>query len=247
MAGSGDGKPGKPATGLRVLIAGGGTGGHVYPGLAVAEALLAAEPGAEVRFAGTRRGLEFLLVPKAGFRLHTVPASGFRGLGPLARLRFLVNFLAGLLCSLWLLLTWRPAVVLGTGGYVSAPVLAAARLLRLRCALQEQNAIPGSANRLLARWVEKIYLGFGEAAEFFPGRQVQVTGNPVRASFATGSAAAGLYVHGQLSVRSDTPSASSSVSQGSPSPSRSRSSWSGFGESGQLSSRSGTRSRSRSS
>jgi len=191
MAGSGDGKPGKPATGLRVLIAGGGTGGHVYPGLAVAEALLAAEPGAEVRFAGTRRGLEFLLVPKAGFRLHTVPASGFRGLGPLARLRFLVNFLAGLLCSLWLLLTWRPAVVLGTGGYVSAPVLAAARLLRLRCALQEQNAIPGSANRLLARWVEKIYLGFGEAAEFFPGRQVQVTGNPVRASFATGSAAAG--------------------------------------------------------
>ena len=94
----------------------------------MAEALLAQRPEAEVRFAGTRRGLEFLLVHRAGYHLYLVPASGFRGLSPLARVRFLVNFVAGLLRSLWLLVRWRPRVVLGTGGYVSGPVLAAARL-----------------------------------------------------------------------------------------------------------------------
>jgi len=169
---------------LRILIAGGGTGGHVYPGLAVAEALLTERPDSEVRFAGTRRGLEYLVVPKSGFRLHTIPASGFRGLGVLSRIRFLLNFSAGLIGSLCLLLTWRPAVILGTGGYVSAPVLAAARLFRCPCALQEQNAFPGSANRLIARWAKRIYLGFAEAAEQFPGRSCLITGNPVRASFS---------------------------------------------------------------
>ncbi len=171
---------------LRILIAGGGTGGHVYPGLAVAEALQSLRPDAEIRFAGTRRGLEALLVPKAGYHLYTVPASGFRGLGPWARLRFLVNFLAGLLRSLWLVARWRPAVVLGTGGYASAPVMAAARLLRCPSALQEQNTIPGSANRLLARWADRLYLGFAEAARYFPHRSCLVTGNPVRASFSRG-------------------------------------------------------------
>jgi UDP-N-acetylglucosamine--N-acetylmuramyl-(pentapeptide) pyrophosphoryl-undecaprenol N-acetylglucosamine transferase len=151
--------------------------------LAVAEALLALAPQLEIRFAGTRQGLEFLLVPRAGFRLHTLPASGFRGLKSAARLKFLVNFLAGLLCSIWLILRWRPAVVLGTGGYVSAPVLAAARLLRRRTALQEQNAVPGSTNRLLGRWADRIYLGFAEAAAYFPGRRCVTTGNPVRAAF----------------------------------------------------------------
>ncbi|MFH1842888.1 MAG: undecaprenyldiphospho-muramoylpentapeptide beta-N-acetylglucosaminyltransferase [bacterium] len=171
------------STTQRFLIAGGGTGGHVYPGLAVAEELQVLSPGCEVRFAGTRRGLEFLLVPRAGFQLYIVPASGFRGMGFGARFRFVLNFFAGLCKSLWLLLRWRPAVVLGTGGYVSAPVLAAASLLRRPTALQEQNAFPGSANRLLGRWARRIYLGFAAAAEYFPNRDVLVTGNPVRAGF----------------------------------------------------------------
>jgi UDP-N-acetylglucosamine--N-acetylmuramyl-(pentapeptide) pyrophosphoryl-undecaprenol N-acetylglucosamine transferase len=172
----------------RILIAGGGTGGHVYPGLAVAEALVALAPAAEVRFAGTRRGLESVLVPREGWRLHHVPASGFRGLGPLARLRFLGNFVLGLVAGLALLVAWRPGAVLGTGGYVSAPVLAAARLLRVPCALQEQNALPGSANRLLARWARRIYLGFAAAREHFPGRECLVTGNPVRTGFTDAGA-----------------------------------------------------------
>ncbi len=174
----------------RVLITGGGTGGHVYPGLAVAEALRALDPALEIRFAGTRRGLESVLVPAAGWPLDTVPASGFRGLGPLGRLVFLLNLVAGTLLSLGLLLRRRPDMVLGTGGYVCAPVMLAARLLGVTCALQEQNAIPGSANRLVGRWARRVYLGFAEAARWFPAGRSLPTGNPVRAAFARPTTAA---------------------------------------------------------
>jgi len=146
---------------VRILITGGGTGGHVYPGLAIAEALLVAAPQADIRFAGTRKGIESRLVPAAGFKLYTVPASGLRGLGHKARLLFVLNFVAGVFLTLLVLLRWRPAVVLGTGGFVSAPVMTAARILAIPCALQEQNAIPGSTNRLVGRWSQRIYLGFG--------------------------------------------------------------------------------------
>ncbi len=174
---------------VRILITGGGTGGHVYPGLAVAEALAELAPQADIRFAGTRRGLESVLVPRAGHRLHLVPASGLRGMGALARLMFLVNFAAGLARSLALLVSWRPAVVLGTGGYVSGPVMTAARLLAVPCALQEQNSVPGSANRLVGRWARRIYLGFGSAARFFRAGRCAATGNPVRAAFRSAVAA----------------------------------------------------------
>ncbi len=168
----------------RILITGGGTGGHVYPGLAVAEALLAIDSQVELRFVGTGKGLEAILVPQAGHRFTTVPASGVRGLGSKARFLFLVNFLAGFFRSLALLAVWRPAVVLGTGGYVIAPVMAAARLLGVPCVLQEQNAVPGSANRLVSRWAARIFLGFGAAARYFRKERTLVTGNPVRNAFS---------------------------------------------------------------
>jgi UDP-N-acetylglucosamine--N-acetylmuramyl-(pentapeptide) pyrophosphoryl-undecaprenol N-acetylglucosamine transferase len=178
-----------------VLITGGGTGGHVYPGLAVAEALceLSKASGApvEVRFAGTGRGLEAVVVPRHGYRLHTVPASGLRGLGHRARLLFVLNFAGGLLRSLLVMVRWRPAVVLGTGGFVSAPVMTAAWVLGVPCALQEQNAVPGSTNRLVGRWSRRIYLGFGAASMFFRAGLCRTTGNPVRRAFiaATGAGA----------------------------------------------------------
>jgi len=169
---------------VRIVLTGGGTGGHVYPGLAVAEQLRRLAPDADIRFVGTRRGIESTLVPRAGWPLATVPASGFRGLGVVARLRFLLNFAAGGLASLALLLRRRPDVVLGTGGYVSAPVIAAARLLGVASAVQEQNAIPGSVNRLVGRWVRRAYLGFAGAARWFPDGRCVATGNPVRAAMA---------------------------------------------------------------
>lgn len=168
---------------LRVMFTGGGTGGHVYPGLAVAEKLLELAPGIEVRFVGTRKGLESVLVPQAGYRFSTVPASGVRGLGGKARALFLLNFVFGFLRSLGLMVGRRPDVVLGTGGYVTGPVMAAARVLGVRCVLQEQNAIPGSANRLAARWAERIYLGFAAAGDHFPAGKSVTTGNPVRSEF----------------------------------------------------------------
>lgn len=169
---------------LRILLTGGGTGGHVYPGLAVAEQLRRLAPEADIRFIGTRRGLEATLVPRAGWPFSAVAASGFRGMGMVARLRFLVNFALGGLESLALLIRWRPAVVLGTGGYVSAPVIAAARLLGITCAVQEQNAIPGSVNRLVGRWARRAYLGFAGAAKWFPAGICVATGNPVRGAMA---------------------------------------------------------------
>ena len=168
---------------VRVLITGGGTGGHVYPGLAVAEAIEALAPGSEVRFAGTSRGIESVLVPRAGYRLATLPASGFRGLGGRARFLFVVNFFLGFFRSVLMFLVWRPRVVLGTGGYVSAPVMLAARMLGIPCALQEQNAVPGSTNRLVARWARRIYLGFGAAVRYFKAARCLETGNPVRSEF----------------------------------------------------------------
>ncbi len=184
------GRPDTAARAPRVLIAGGGTGGHVYPGLAVAEELRRLAPATEIRFAGTRRGIEARLVPAAGWRLHTMPASGLRGLGPAARLLFAANFAAGCAVAGMLLLRWRPDVVLGTGGYVSAPALMAAYGWGCPVALQEQNAIPGAANRFLARLTRRVYLGTPAAAERFVGRDCLVTGNPVRASLAAAAAAA---------------------------------------------------------
>lgn len=168
---------------VRVLITGGGTGGHVYPGLAVAGALENLAPGSDIRFAGTSRGIESILVPQAGYRFTTLPASGLRGLGGRARFLFVLNFFLGFFRSVLMLLVWRPRIVLGTGGYVSAPVMLAARSLGIPCALQEQNAIPGSTNRLVARWARRIYLGFGTAARFFRAERCRETGNPVRSEF----------------------------------------------------------------
>lgn len=175
---------------VRILLTGGGTGGHVYPGLAVAEQLRALAPDADIRFLGTRRGIESTLVPRAGWPFTAVAASGFRGLGVAARLRFLLNFAAGGAGSLAFMLRWRPDVVLGTGGYVSAPVIAAARLLGVTCAVQEQNAIPGSVNRLVGRWARRAYLGFAGAARWFPAGRCVATGNPVRAAMAAAAGAA---------------------------------------------------------
>ncbi|HPF35122.1 MAG TPA: undecaprenyldiphospho-muramoylpentapeptide beta-N-acetylglucosaminyltransferase [Candidatus Krumholzibacteria bacterium] len=165
---------------MRIVITGGGTGGHVYPGLAVAEALRGVDPEGEVLFVGTRGGMEARLVPEAGYPFTTVPASGVRGLGWGARLRFAANLAVGLVRAWWLLWRFKPDMVLATGGYVSVPVVAAARLLGRRIVLQEQNSVPGSANRLAARWAEMVYLGFAEGAEAFPGTMSRWTGNPVR-------------------------------------------------------------------
>lgn len=167
---------------MKILIAGGGTGGHVYPGIAVAEELQRQRRDVEVIFVGGARGLEAQAVPAAGFPLRKIATAGFhrrewwRWPGAV-----LVN-VVGLLQALWIVLTERPGAVLGTGGYVSGPVSLAARLLGRPLLLQEQNSIPGLTNRWLARIADEVHLSFLEARTYFVRKDhLKVTGNPVRA------------------------------------------------------------------
>jgi UDP-N-acetylglucosamine--N-acetylmuramyl-(pentapeptide) pyrophosphoryl-undecaprenol N-acetylglucosamine transferase len=170
--------------GPRVLIAAGGTAGHVFPGLALARTLKELQPGAEVRFAGTSRGIENQAVPAAGFPLELLPIL------PLSR-RLSVEAVmspfaavGGTAAALRLLRRERIEVVAGMGGYVTLPVAAAARLAGIPVVLHEQNAIPGVANRLAARFARTVAVGVEAAAEAFPPGRTVVTGNPVRPELA---------------------------------------------------------------
>jgi UDP-N-acetylglucosamine--N-acetylmuramyl-(pentapeptide) pyrophosphoryl-undecaprenol N-acetylglucosamine transferase len=172
---------------MKVMIAGGGTGGHVFPGIAVAEELQRLRPGSEVLFVGSRRGLEAVAVPEAGFRIRYMMARGFPRRvwwkWPGAALANAVGFLQ----ALWLVMTERPDVVLGTGGYVSAPIAVAAWILGRPLILQEQNSIPGIANRSLARIADEVHLSFVEARSYFARKDhLKVTGNPIRAYILSG-------------------------------------------------------------
>ena len=162
----------------RVLIAGGGTGGHVFPALALAAAL--GGRGVEVHCAGTASGLEARAVPAAGYPLHLLPGGQVRGGGVGRALGGGVALARGVVHALGLLGRLAPQLVVGVGGYASVAAVLAARIRRLPVVLLEQNAIPGAANRLLGRLAVRVCLGFAEAAGRFPAGRTVHTGNPVR-------------------------------------------------------------------
>jgi UDP-N-acetylglucosamine--N-acetylmuramyl-(pentapeptide) pyrophosphoryl-undecaprenol N-acetylglucosamine transferase len=174
---------------LRVLIAGGGTGGHLYPGIAVAEAIAAA--GGEVSFVGTERGLETRLIPQAGFPLELMKVSGLKRMGLAAFLRGLGRLPGAFLESRRILRRRRPDVVLGVGGYASGPLVLTAALSGIPTAIQEQNSVPGFTNRVLGRFARRVFVAFEDAAPAFAGRKVRFTGNPVRRSLIERAAALG--------------------------------------------------------
>lgn len=165
---------------MRVLIAGGGTGGHVIPALAIARELRDAR-GAEVRFAGTARGLETRLVPEAGFRLELVRSGQLKNVSLATRLRTSVDLPLGVMECVRLLREFRPQVVVGVGGYASGPGMLAAILMRVPTLAFEPNAVPGLANRLVGRWVNAAAVNFKQTQSYF--RNAKVTGIPVRADF----------------------------------------------------------------
>jgi UDP-N-acetylglucosamine--N-acetylmuramyl-(pentapeptide) pyrophosphoryl-undecaprenol N-acetylglucosamine transferase len=167
---------------MRVLIAAGGTGGHIYPGIAVAKEIMRRNPQSEVRFVGTARGLENRLVPQAGFALSLIDSAGLKNLGAVARARGLLVLPKSFLAAQALIRSFRPDVVVGAGGYVSGPVVLTAKLLRLPTLVMESNALPGWTNRVLARFVDKAAVSFEAALPFFRGKAA-VTGNPVRREF----------------------------------------------------------------
>jgi len=168
----------------RVMIAGGGTGGHVYPGVAVAEEVLRRNPEAEVVFVGTERGLESRILPKLGYRLETITVSRLKGGGLWGRIKGLFRLPVGMFQSWRLLRKNKPQVVLGVGGYASGPALLSAWLTRRATAIQEQNATPGMTNRWLGKLVRAVFLGFAAGEAAFKKKKTVFTGNPIRAALA---------------------------------------------------------------
>jgi UDP-N-acetylglucosamine--N-acetylmuramyl-(pentapeptide) pyrophosphoryl-undecaprenol N-acetylglucosamine transferase len=170
--------------GLSLLIAAGGTGGHVFPGLALARTIVQHDPEATVRFAGTARGIETRAVPEAGFALDLLPVLPLSR--RLAKETLIAPFAAvnGTFAARRLLREHRFDVVCGMGGYVTLPVAVAARLEGVPVVLHEQNAVPGIANRLAARVARRIAVGVDAAAAAFPPERTVVVGNPVRPELA---------------------------------------------------------------
>ena len=172
---------------MKIMIAGGGTGGHVYPGIAVAEELMRLRPRSEVVFVGGRRGLEAQAVPESGFKIRFILTRGFPRRAWWRWPGALLANVVGLFQALWVVADEQPDAVLGTGGYVSGPVAAAAWMLGRPLLLQEQNSIPGLANRWLARVADEVHLSFTEARAYFSRKDnLKVTGNPVRAHILGG-------------------------------------------------------------
>lgn len=164
-----------------VVIAGGGTGGHIFPGLAVAEELAAL--GVETHWLGARRGLEEDLVGKRGLPLTLVRLEGVRGRGRAAAVRAVMAMPGAVATAVRTLLEIRPLTVLGVGGYASSAGVLAAGILGIPWVLQEQNAVPGWTNRSMAPWADLICCGFADAVQAFPSLHAEWTGNPVRREF----------------------------------------------------------------
>jgi len=175
----------------RILFAGGGTGGHVYPAIAIADAVREIEPDAVIEFAGTRERMEWQAVPKAGYAIHPITVSGFQRSLSARNLSFPVKLGRGMAQSLALIKGFDPDVVVGTGGYVSGPVLLAASLRRKPIVLQEQNAYAGMTNKLLGKRAGSIHIAFPEAEPYFPAGRTVLSGNPTRRALLEATREAG--------------------------------------------------------
>jgi UDP-N-acetylglucosamine--N-acetylmuramyl-(pentapeptide) pyrophosphoryl-undecaprenol N-acetylglucosamine transferase len=177
---------------LNVLFAGGGTGGHLYPAVAMAGELLKLVPGASVSFAGTKNGIEATEIPRMGYRLHLLPVRGLKRGGSfraiISNVGVLADFAGALVSASSIIGREKPDVVVGTGGFASAPMLLAAQLMGRRTLIQEQNAFPGVTTKLLSLLAGEIHLSFSEAKGYIRRKKgVFVTGNPARSFQPVGS------------------------------------------------------------
>lgn len=166
---------------MRVILSGGGTGGHVYPALTIAEQIKALRPDAEIIFVGTRDGLESDIIPRYGYKLEFIDVAGFKRSLSLDTVRSGIKLVRGLHDAYKLINKLKPDLVIGTGGYVCGPIVLLAALKGIATCIQEQNAMPGATNKILSRYVKKVFLGYSEAEKYFNGSSKKVfTGNPIR-------------------------------------------------------------------
>jgi len=168
---------------LRAVIAGGGTGGHLFPGIAIAEAFLKRDPANEVLFIGTERGIEKRVLSQIGYQLSTLNVEGIKGRGLKKAPGAFLKIPLSLGQSYRILHDFSPQVVIGVGGYASGPAVLMAFLMGIPTAIAEQNALPGLTNRILGRFVKRVFLSFPDKGHWFSSWKCLVTGNPVRSSF----------------------------------------------------------------
>ena len=168
---------------MRLLVAGGGTGGHLFPGLALGEEVKTRHPRNDVLFVGSARGIEAREVPKAGYPLAIIDVGPLKRMGLAGLVRGLSRLPHALWQSVRILRKFDPDVVVGVGGYSSGPVVLAARMLGIPTAVQEQNALPGITNRILGKLVDAVFIAFPEALARFPARKTHLLGNPIRRAF----------------------------------------------------------------
>ncbi len=167
---------------MRVLIAGGGTGGHLFPGVAIAEEFLRRNGNSRVLFIGTERGLEARVLKDSGFELRTIDIEGVKGRG-LRAVVALFKIPWSIVQSFRIIRSYSPDLVVGVGGYASGPAVVAAYLMGIPTVIAEQNAIPGVTNRILARFARRVFTNFAASLKWFPPEKTLITGNPIRAGF----------------------------------------------------------------
>lgn len=167
---------------MKVLFAAGGTGGHIFPAIAVAKEVLRRDEASEVLFVGTARGLETRIVPEAGFQLSLINSAGLKNVGFIGKVKGLSVLPKSFIEARQIIRQFRPHVVVGAGGYVSGPVLLMAAIMGVPTLVMDSNALPGFTNRQLARFVDKAALTFEASLPYF-GKKGVVTGNPVRKEF----------------------------------------------------------------
>jgi UDP-N-acetylglucosamine--N-acetylmuramyl-(pentapeptide) pyrophosphoryl-undecaprenol N-acetylglucosamine transferase len=165
---------------FNMVIAGGGTGGHLFPGIAVAEAVKEMNPANQILFLGTDRPLELKILSQTPFNHISIPAGGLKNLTLKTKLQSLLQIPLGVLKAIRIYHEFNPHIVLGVGGYVSAPCALAANLMGIPVVIQEQNSIPGLANRMLAKTADRIYVSFPQTVSWFRAKKTMYTGNPVR-------------------------------------------------------------------
>lgn len=165
----------------RIILAGGGTGGHLFPAIAIAEGIKKKYPDSEIHFMGTKRGLEAKILPERGYKLFYLSVRGLkRGLN-LSIFKVIFFLVKSMVQSIRILRQTQVQVVIGTGGYVSAPAVLAASLMRIPTFIQEQNSFPGISTRILSLFAKKVFLAYDEAKKFFwVKKKLKVTGNPIR-------------------------------------------------------------------
>jgi len=165
---------------MRLLIAGGGTGGHLFPALAIARAIASEDPRGSVLFVGTHHGIEARIIPETEYPIRYVTARGIRQTGLINTLRGFFELPAGVLQSLSIIRDFRPDFVLGVGGYASGPAVAAALLMRIPTGIHEQNSVMGTTNRMLARFVSRIFISWENTTPETAPEKTILTGNPIR-------------------------------------------------------------------